>query len=601
MYDIGVGSADMTAFKEGVGMLGYGHFHNTVKTVETPLTVRAFVFRDPSTGKKMAFVNCETCFVTISLKRGVIKKLTRKHQELGYKEDNIMLTAQHTHSGPGGFSHYGFYNFTTPGFVPEVFVMTVDAIVEAIVKADEDLQPGRILMDWGDFPEDQEVGFNRSLKAYNANPEVQAMGKVTQSHLAMDRTMLLLRMERADGTPIGCINWFGVHATSISNDNHAISPDNKGYASIEMEEDYRAVTGNSNFQAIFAQSASGDITPNWIWDKKKKWTRGKFEDDFKSARYNGNLQYEKAKEIFDKAPERENSKLPVEVDYSLVYVDLTRINVDPEFSMGRLGKHTGPAAIGVDMLMGTVEGPGLPRPLGVFAKGLVAIGKGIELVISLFLNKEKKTRIREKYRVHGKKKILMETSERKVLYTRRLDQLLIPSWVDGTIATMKLHYRKGGLAADKPWIPEKLPIQIMILGEVAIAGIPGEVTTIAGKRLKATLEKYLEGRNIRKVILSPFANAYCGYLTTNEEYKLQLYEAGHTVYGQWTLAAFQTVFKKLTREMSTEYQHRHIFDRTMAPPVFSQEELRKRAYVGDPMAELKKVRKGKSGGFEADE
>lgn len=591
MYDIGVGSADMTAFIKGIGMMGYGHFPNTVESVETPLTVRAFVFRDPATGKKMAFVNCEICFVTISLKRGLIKRLNRDHGDLGYTDDNIMLTAQHTHSGPGGYSHYGFYNFSIPGFVPKVYLKMVEAFTEALVKADQDLQPGKISMDWAAFPPEQEIAFNRSLKAFNANPEVQATGKVTEAHLAVDRTMLLLRMEKPDGTPIGCINWFGVHTTSISNDNHAITPDNKGYASLQMEATYRKSSGNQNFQAIFAQSPSGDITPNWIWDKKKKWTRGKYEDDFKSARYNGNLQYEKAKEIFEHAPKKSGSELPVEVDYSMAYVDFTRVNVDPEFSYGRLGKHTGPAAVGVDMVQGTVEGPGLPKLIGLVARGISKVGKGVELFGSVFMQGARRAKIRSKYRVHGRKDIMLETSERKVMFTRNIGKLIIPGWVDGTIATMKLHHRRGGLSEDKPWIPEKLPIQIMILGEVALAGIPGEITTIAGKRLKATMEQYLKGRNIRKVILCPFANAYCGYLTTNEEYKHQLYEGGHTVYGQWTLAAFQTKFKKLAREMTREYKYRYILDRSVKPPIFSEEELRKRTYDGDPMVGLKMVKK----------
>ena len=40
-----------------------------------------------------------------------------------------------------------------------------------------------------------------------------------------------------------------------------------------------------------------------------------------------------------------------------------------------------------------------------------------------------------------------------------------------------------------------------------------------------------------------------GYVTTYEEYQEQAYEGGHTIFGQWTLAAFQTQFSSLAREM----------------------------------------------------
>ena len=40
-----------------------------------------------------------------------------------------MLTATHTHSGPGGYSHYLLYNLSIPGFVAPVHQAIVDGIV----------------------------------------------------------------------------------------------------------------------------------------------------------------------------------------------------------------------------------------------------------------------------------------------------------------------------------------------------------------------------------------------------------------------------------------------------------------------------------------
>src|SRR3990172_2397567 len=111
MFEAGTGKADITAFKKGVGMMGYGQYAQKVDAIESNLFARAFVFRDTDTGKKVAFVNAEICFITVSIKSGVIKKLQKEYPELKYDYDNVMLTAQHTHSAPGGYSHYPFFNF----------------------------------------------------------------------------------------------------------------------------------------------------------------------------------------------------------------------------------------------------------------------------------------------------------------------------------------------------------------------------------------------------------------------------------------------------------------------------------------------------------
>lgn len=39
-----------------------------------------------------------------------------------------------------------------------------------------------------------------------------------------------------NGTLLGALNWFAVHATSMNNTNHLVSSDNVGYASVLLEE-----------------------------------------------------------------------------------------------------------------------------------------------------------------------------------------------------------------------------------------------------------------------------------------------------------------------------------------------------------------------------
>ncbi|MGB1317464.1 MAG: neutral/alkaline non-lysosomal ceramidase N-terminal domain-containing protein, partial [Flavobacteriales bacterium] len=329
MYEVGVAKADITAFKLGVGMMGYGMYFNIVKGVETDLFSRAVVIRDATTGKKVVLVNVEICFITIAIKRGVWKKLRRKHENLGFDEDAIMITAQHTHSAPGGYSHFGLYNMSIPGFVPEVYQKVVDGIVDSIVTANERLQPATIKLGRGELAADKEVAFNRSLAAYNANPEVKKPLAKEETNQAVDRNMLLMRFDDLEGNPIGSWNWFGVHTTSLSNDNHRICSDNKGYAANYHEEKVRK-TKKDNFVSVFAQRKAGDVTPNIWWDTKKKWTRGKFEDDFESAKFNGNIQFEQAHKLFKSAKKAE--QLPLQLDHAMTFVDFRRVVVDKEFA-----------------------------------------------------------------------------------------------------------------------------------------------------------------------------------------------------------------------------------------------------------------------------
>ena len=57
----------------------------------------------------------------------------------------------------------------------------------------------------------------------------------------------------------------------------------------------------------------------------------------------------------------------------------------------------------------------------------------------------------------------------------------------------------------------------------------------------------VEGKNIDRIIISSYSNAFMGYITTPEEYVTQSYEAGHTIYGRNTLKGILESFKELAQ------------------------------------------------------
>ncbi len=584
MFEVGTGKVDITVNKMGVGMMGYGMHHNIVLGVDAPIYARAFVFKDTNTGRKLAYVVTETGFISIAVKRGVVAKFENEHNELGYTSANLFLTAQHTHSAPGGYFKYALYNMSIPGFVPEVYDKMVEGITAAILQADNNLKPAQLKLSKGSFAPEIDVAFNRSVTAYNQNPEVKEKIPEDKANLAVDREMKLLRVDDSEGKPFASINWFGVHPTSLSNDNHLVSGDNKGFAATYMEEAL-AEQGNESFVSAFAQGTCGDITPNYIWDKDKRWTRGPFKDDFDSAKYNGKLQFEKALEILNTATEVH--AIPSEVDYVLTFVNFRNVKVDEEFAHNDKEARTGPSCHGIAFFEGTKEGPGMPPFVAMLSKQLIRANKALELAKAPFLPKEKRQYIHDKYKIQGKKEILMETCDRKILGTSDIKNLIIPGWADRHIGFFKRYYKNGSLGS-QPWIPQVLPLHIAIIGNFALVGIPSEITTMAGKRLRQTVLDVLRERGVEDVILSPYANGYCGYITTYEEYQLQCYEGGHTVYGEHTLGAFQTKCRELAKELLKKPEDRNIII-SMEPVRFANELLDKRTF--DPSTQTKLIKK----------
>jgi neutral ceramidase len=189
---------------------------------------------------------------------------------------------------------------------------------------------------------------------------------------------------------------------------------------------------------------------------------------------------------------------------------------------------------------------------------------------------EEAEKIHRKYQAQDPKDIILEADECRVLSTKDLKNLILPAWADGGIAAFK-HYHRNGSIGDKPLIPQVLPLHLVIIGDIALAGIPAEITTVAGQRLEQTLLDILKDRGVKEVVATTYANAYCGYVTTYQEYQLQLYEAGHTVFGKHTLGAVQTRFKRLALEMLKPREER-IPMVDGQPAQFSDEELAKRTF-----------------------
>lgn len=572
-FKVGLAKTDITTYIKGGGMLGYSMAFNVAEDIETHLYARTFIIED-ATQHKVAIVECELCFITSELKKGIIDLLQKESSTQAFTEENVVIMAQHTHCGPGGYCHYASYNMSIPGYIPEVYTWLCRQIAKSIIEANQARIPCNIKLNKGFFPEEWEVAFNRSLPAYNLNKDIKPLSPENR-HKAVNREMTLLHFEGENGFPLASINWFGVHATSISNDKKRINADNKGYAATFLEDYYR--NKNEKYIGAFAQGTAGDVTPKFVYNPKRHWQRGfwegKFPDDVASAKYNGDLQYQKAKELIEGVNQYEITKS--EINCALRYFDFSNIEIDTFYSKTKDIKRTCPSCIGITMLGGALmDGPAAPKPVVNMGKIWARVIKGYELAKAKSLHSDWAEAIRRKYQVQGKKDIAMETGERRILGTSDIKNHILPGLADPTLATFKYFHRKEALG-EMPWSPQILPVQLVEIGDVVLVAIPFEITTTAGRRLKKGVEELYAKDNMKEVILCPYANSYSGYITTNEEYQAQMYEGGHTVFGEYALAALQTVCKELYQVKNVPFAK---VENRIEPPVFDEKELEKRRF-----------------------
>lgn len=477
---VGAGMGDITGPAAEVGMMGYGQLSQQTDGIHQRLRSRAFVIASPCNGRRVAFVSADLGMIFQGVKTQVVEKLRARFGDV-YSDENVLISATHTHSGPGGYSHHTFYNLSTFGFVPQNFDAIVSGIVTSISRAHSRLGEGTLRMASGEL---LGASRNRSPEAYRLNPAAER----ARYALDVDTRMTLLRMTGTDGRDVGLINWFAVHATSMGNTNHYISGDNKGLASYLFEKAHDA---GDTFVAAFAQSNEGDVTPNVLGG-----TNGGGADDFEDTEISARRQFDFATQLWGQT----GAPLTGGVDYRHTFVKMDAVDVAPAFTDGQQHR-TCPAAIGLSMIAGAEDGPGY----GVEGASCSAIHDlWGQFTCALTTTP-----------CQGEKPIVLE------------------------MGSMKPH----------PWTPNVLPFQLVTVGPLALVGVPFEMTTMSGRRLRQTVLEQLAPKGITDVIIAGLSNDYAGYVATREEYARQDYEGASTHFGPWTLAAIQQGFDSMAASM----------------------------------------------------
>lgn len=516
-YYIGVGRADITGPAAEVNMMGYANPSQSSSGIHFRLYSRAFVIADQKNDTRIVFVSADVAMISQLVKLEVIKKLQAQYGTV-YNEQNVCLSSIHTHSGPGGFLQYVLYEITSLGFVRESLDAIVDGIVKSIYIASQNLQPGNIYLNHGEL---LDSNINRSPTAYLNNPEQER----SRYKYDVDKDMIVLKMVNLNGDGIGMISWFAVHCTSMNNTNELISGDNKGYASLLFENHMNtgSLPGTGDFVAAFAQTNEGDVSPNTkgphcqdsgnVCDLETSTCDGKSElcvasgpgvDMTDSTRIIGLQQYTKALELYDNAA----IQLTGPVDYRHQNVDMTEVEVNLQDGTK---VNTCKPAMGYSFAAGTTDGPGAFD----FQQGTTS-GNFFWNLVRNFISKPSQKQID----CHSPKPILLNTGEMTFPYA---------------------------------WQPAIVETQLLRVGGFYAAAVPGEFTTMSGRRIRENVIKTLSKHGITPdmTVIAGLSNTYSSYIATYEEYQVQRYEGASTVYGPHTLQAYVQIYNELTEAIAT--------------------------------------------------
>ncbi|WP_295081055.1 neutral/alkaline non-lysosomal ceramidase N-terminal domain-containing protein [Tabrizicola sp.] len=535
---VGVGRANITdaavlTLESALPMQGWTSTSQTTTGIEllpdnAPvwLQARAFIIGDPASATRCVLVVADIWSCSIAIKQEVVRRLSYGNPESPYRMDNIWIAGTHTHSAPSGYLHHFLYNAAGFGFDAHVFESVVAGIVAAVEAAHSSLAPGRVRLGRGRL---QGITRNRSLPAFLNNPAADQAAFPN----AVDDVMTLLSFEREDpagsGTlkSIGALNWFAIHPTNRGEQFRLVSGDNKGHASRIMEEGF-----GPGFVAGFANACAGDVSGNI--------------DPNGSGFFpvNGTDFTEQAKRMLEAA----EAQAKLATDLVATAGPELRGPVQTLEHRLHMPKRTGTvAAVGLSMAAGSTEDGGqklMPEGITLLSPndpaqtsaGLMTVGALAAATLAP-LNR-----------------LLAATTG--LLSGQPLAALRgVLTALPVTDAAMLIaHYPKPillspGMMQPDPWTPEVLPLQLVRIGQFAALGVPAEVTTVAGLRLRQAMQTDLSALGVEISVVSTYTNGYASYVTTPEEYDTQQYEGASTLFGRDTCTVLANGAAEMARAL----------------------------------------------------
>ena len=540
-YRFGSGIHDITGPVANTSGMGWESPTQVLSGLHQRQYARAFAIESPCNGKRVLFMSTDTGMVFGSMRQAVLREVAQDPElSQHYGPDNIMLSATHTHQGPAGYSHYEGFNTFHFGFDKLVLDTIVDGMMAALRMAHQNIQahpetaPIQLAVD-----ELLNTNINRSLIAFeqNSQQEREEFINTRGEEITVDKRVVQLNMVRKSGSAVGVINWFGVHPTVLGSELDLVSSDIKGYASLGFERIMNTrygETGNGedNFVAAFAQKDEGDASPNiFIVERPHPDpTRGGGADPYESNAISGTKQLAKALDLF-----QTGKALNGPIDYRFFHVKMDEVSVTDPAVLNALNHpakldaeeiRTCLAAVGPAFGAGAEDGPG-------FTREGISCDSDPDLIAAALSD--------------------IATATQGLIPPTLLSNAVLCNLDQLPLLDLSCHAEKPILIPLGPPLsaePSIVPFQLFRMGNLAILGIPWEVTTMSARRIQKQLFPLLAPVGIDTIVVAGLVNEYSHYLTTREEYSVQQYEGGSTIFGPWSLAAVEQESRRLARSLA---------------------------------------------------
>lgn len=208
----------------GAEMMGYGARTGTATSLHDPLHARALYLASDS---DLLLIECELCLLAPSQAEGIRERIAAK---TGVARERILVGCIHTHSGPDT----GLGALLLGSEPPDHVAPLLEAATLAGVQAHANAAAARL----GVGCAEAQIGRNRR----------RADGP-------LDTEVLVIRVDRADGSPLSVLYLHGCHPTALGHDNLAYSADWPWAAGRAIQE------GLPGCNPIFALGAHADVDP----------------------------------------------------------------------------------------------------------------------------------------------------------------------------------------------------------------------------------------------------------------------------------------------------------------------------------------------------
>ena len=252
---VGLASVDVTPDR-GVPLAGYGGgdrrlsfpdvlnrfpfatFFTPSEGVLDPIRAKTMVLKRGD--QKLLFLSMDAVGVTADVRTDLIHRIKKK---FGFGENEVFISATHTHSGPGAMSRSVFWSLiATDIFQEKIYNIFLDKLVLCVEKAVEALEPA-------------------TLVAYNFNTVgIQKNRRGREGHF--DPTTNLLFARSKSGKWLGGLVNVAVHGTMLGASNRRFSADLPGGMERAIQKQLAGINRDAKMPTIlFVNGAVGDVTP----------------------------------------------------------------------------------------------------------------------------------------------------------------------------------------------------------------------------------------------------------------------------------------------------------------------------------------------------